>query len=172
MIQYIFGDGKGKTTSAIGSAIRMAGIGKSVLITQFYKNNDSSEVQVLKSIKNIEYVSQTMSFTLFEDNEEVLKKLSDSYVNLLKGIIDKSNEKEYGMIVLDEFQYLYEKSFSDLEKIKIKKWLKDVSINTEVVITGHSINEELLILSDYVSEIKKIKHPYDKGIDARKGVEY
>ena len=169
MIQYYYGDGKGKTTAAVGSAIRMAGNGGKVLFAQFYKNGDSSEVKILKSLDNIEYKMSLVKYSLFEDDKGTLDKINQEYLLLIQEIKEEIKSDNISMVVLDEIQYLYE---TTIDKEDFNKWIKEISTDVEVILTGHSLSEELINISDYVSEIKKIKHPFDKGIDARKGIEY
>ena len=165
MVQVYYGLGKGKTTCAVGAAIRMAGAGKKVLFLQFFKNGSSSECNILKSLDNIYFFVPDEKYQLFKNitskKQELLK---NSYNNLLNNI-----NKNYDMVVLDEI----------LDAVKLNiitiKTVEDLFFNfknTEFVLTGHQKIPEIFEQSDYITEFKEEKHPFKKGIFARKGIEY
>lgn len=169
MIQAYFGTGKGKTTAAIGGAIRFSGSGSNVLFVQFLKNNDSSEFNCLKDISGIDFMCADERYELFDNRDKRrFSELSGSYNRLLfedvKGVLNS-----YGMIVLDEV--LDAVTFGYIGEDKLLELLKSLC-DTEVILTGHSISEKIKDICDYVSEIREIKHPYSKGALPRKGIEF
>lgn len=169
-IHIYTGDGKGKTTTATGLSIRFAGNGGKVLFTQFLKDGSSSEIGVLKTITGITVESCTRSFGFsFLMNEEEKKEAAAYYSEHLQKILKQAVENGYGMLVLDEVIGAYNIPFID--RGVLLAFLKQKPEELEVVMTGREPAEELLELADYVSEIKKIKHPFDKGIPARDGIE-
>lgn len=161
------GNGKGKTTAAIGLTIRAVGSGMKVLFVQFFKNSHSSEIKILKNISNIDYMSPSKVFGRYKNmNDEQREETKTIYNNLLMEVIEKS--KNYDMIILDEVISTY--NYEMIDKIVLLDWVKNKSC--EIVLTGRNPADELIEIADYVSEVKKIKHPYEKGIHARKGIEF
>ena len=170
MIHAYIGDGKGKTTAAVGLAVRYAGCGKKVEIIQFLKDGSSSECEILKNafIKVTSFMSTDSKF-FWEMNDEEKKHLkSEMQEAFLYAKNVASNDTD--MIVLDEICGAVENGL--IEKYELAEFLKNYGREKEIVITGRTICEEIIEISDYVSEIRKIKHPYDKGITAKKGIEY
>jgi adenosylcobyric acid synthase len=162
------GDGKGKTTASTGLAVRCAGAGHKVLMYQFIKNNDSSEVESLGRLPGITRVpSLPMKKFTFMMDEEEKAELKDKNDAKLEELIALS--RAYDMIVLDEAVYAIDKGL--LSEEKVLEWLKNKPRNLEVVLTGRNPSEKLQAAADYVSEIKKIKHPFDMGLSSRVGIE-
>ena len=178
-MQYYYGDGKGKTTAAIGSAIRMAGTGKKVIVCQFFKNGDSNEVKILKSIPNITYVDNKIKYNMIlrrltDEDKLYLKNVAKSYVETLEEVMRMAGkDPEVKMVILDEFDYLYKLSKGNKELLsKLHECIIGLDGNCELIITAHEAIPKLVDWSIYVTEFKKIKHPYDYGKKAREGVEY
>lgn len=154
MIQIYYGFGKGKTSSAIGAGMRAKGAGYDVLFVQFLKDNKSSELNVLP-------------FDIYEAPESLPFNPDKSYeewVNNALGYIKSSNAQ---MIILDEFIDVVDKFVSTEDAVDLIK-----NIKGEVIITGHREVKELFDIADYITFFEKIKHPYDKGVNARLGIEY
>ena len=150
------GDGKGKTTAAVGLAVRAAGCGRKVLITRFLKTDHSGEVAALGLIPGITVTPCEKSFGFtFRMTEEQKKEAAVYYTALLDRTLKKAAKGGYHMLVLDEIMAVM-----------------NCGLVLEVVMTGREPSEELISLADYVSEIRKVKHPYDQGISAREGIEY
>ncbi len=170
MIHAYIGDGKGKTTAAIGLAVRFAGCGKKVEIVQFLKDGTSSECELLKDIFiNVTSFMKPDSKFFWEMDEDEKKTLAGE---MKKAFIYAENlaEKDTDMIVLDEICGAVENGL--IERERLIKFLKKYGKEKEIVITGRTVCDEIVELSDYVSEIRKLKHPFDKGIRAKKGIEY
>ena len=169
LIHLYCGDGKGKTTAAVGLAIRAAGAGKKVLFTQFYKNGSSSEVPVLREIENIETMHCPVSYGFYKNMSETQKmQAKHDYGVLLDDVLKKAESME--VLVLDEVVSAC--NHGTVSENKIVAFLENKPQWLEVVLTGREPSPRLMELADYISEIKKIKHPFDKGIAARKGVEF
>lgn len=164
------GNGKGKTTAAVGLGIRCAGSGGRVLFSQFLKDNKSSELSVLKGIENIqlELCGETFGF-YFRMSEETKQQAKETYGNYLETILAAAGTGEYQMLIMDEIIATYHYEFIDRQRLL--EFLRHKPEQLEVVLTGRDPAEELIELADYVSEIVKVKHPYDQGIPARKGIE-
>ncbi|ADL51954.1 cob(I)yrinic acid a,c-diamide adenosyltransferase [Clostridium cellulovorans] len=164
------GDGKGKTTAAMGLCIRAAGSGKKVVIYQFLKNNTTSEIDSLNRIPNITRIEgkDKMKFT-FTMTEEEKEELKNYYNEKFKEIVDFVQKTNAELLFLDEIIYAILNNV--FEEENLIEFLNKKPKTLEVVLTGRNPSEELIELADYVSEIKKIKHPFEKGIPSRKGIE-
>ena len=168
MIHIYTGDGKGKTTAAMGLALRCAGSGMRVLVTQFFKNGVSGEVKALSSVPGVDYRCVEEYFGRFSQmTEEEKTEASDKYHALLESCMRDIDS--YDMLVLDEVVSAYRLDFVDREKL-----LEFLGKNKdkEIILTGRDPSPELCELADYITEMKKIRHPYDKGIRARRGIEF
>ncbi len=170
MIHTYIGDGKGKTTAATGLAVRYAGCGKRVEIVQFLKDGTSSECELLKNIFiNVTSFMKPDSKFFWEMNQEEkenLKKEMQKAFSYAEYLADNNTD----MIVLDEICGAVENGH--IERLQFIEFLKNYGKEKEIVITGRTVCDDVIELSDYVSEIRKIKHPYDQGINAKKGIEY
>lgn len=170
LIHIYEGDGKGKTTAAVGLSIRCAGNGGKVLFTQFLKDNQSSEIKILNSIPQIEFIPSSEYFGFYSRmTEETKIRAKEVYNNLLASVIQKASKEDYQMLVLDEIIATYNYKLIDVNLIL--DFLKNKPDHLEIVMTGRNPADELLDLADYVSKIVKIKHPYDKNVPARAGIE-
>lgn len=165
------GDGKGKTTAAVGLAVRMAGSGGRVLFFQFLKNNSSSERKILENTENIELLAgaDKVKFT-FRMTEEEKTAARTFYAEKIEKIQDMCQSGSYDMVVLDEAIGAVEKGIAD--KDAVLSLIKLLKGKTEVVMTGRNPCAEMIELADYVTEMKKIKHPFDRGIKGRFGIEF
>lgn len=175
LIHLYHGDGKGKTTAAIGLAMRVAGYGKRVLFVQFLKDDQSGEVAVLKEMPRVWYFSDCdMPKEFYHNmNEEQKQALCISQRKLFENMRQSLSLiplEEVGLLVLDELTYVY--AWGILDKEDVLSFLKNKPETLEVVITGRNPERELLDLADYVTEMKMEKHPFSKGTSARKGIEY
>lgn len=170
LIHIYCGDGKGKTTAAVGLAIRAAGAKQKVLFTQFFKCGDSSEISVLKQLDSITVHVCTTRHGFFKNmNAEQRAKATADYTNLFADII-KQAENGIGLLVLDEV--ISASNYGVVPMERLIDFLKNKPAELEVVLTGRNPADELLALADYVTEMKKIKHPFDRSIMARKGIEF
>ena len=166
MVHLYCGDGKGKTTAAMGLAMRFAGSGGKVLVFQFLKDNTSSERMSMSHIEKVTLIEGPEHIKFVWDmTEEEKENVKQYYSNVLGKL---SDTKDYGMVILDEAVaavntgLIEEKRLIELMKLQPEK---------EWVITGREPVEQLKEIADYVTEMIKIKHPFDKGIKARKGIE-
>lgn len=170
LIHIYCGDGKGKTSAAVGLAVRAAGAGQRVLFTQFFKNGDSSELTVLRELDNVEVLTcKTRYGFLWEMDEAERAEAKKDYSALLESALEKAR-RGVDMLVLDEAV-----SAGNLEVIEEKKlldFLRGKPAELEVVLTGRYLSAALLGCADYVTEMKKLRHPYDRGVGARRGIEF
>jgi cob(I)alamin adenosyltransferase len=170
MIHIYCGDGKGKTTAALGLSLRAAGSGMKVVIIQFLKNHKTSELNLLQTIPNITVLrgkeGKAFSFAMTEKEKEKSKQLHSE--NLLAGIaLIKSGNCD--MLVLDEAIGAYNRDLIDRQLMQ--NLLQQKPEHLELVLTGRNPEQWMIDCADYVSEIKKVKHPFDKGIKSRIGIE-
>lgn len=166
-----YGYGKGKTTAALGLALRAAGSGKNVIIVQFLKSSNTSELKSLQLLPSITVLRGTAAKGFVRDMTpeqlEETKKIQNA--NLIKAI-ELVKEGGCDLLILDEALDAYQLGllnsdvFLDLVNNKPEA--------LELVITGHKPEESIISRADYVTEMVKIKHPYDNGIAARKGIEF
>lgn len=170
-IHIYCGDGKGKTSAALGLAVRAAGRGKKVLLVRFLKNDDSGELAVLHAIPqvNIFPCERTFGF-VFRMTGEEKKAAALFYRDYFAGACRKAVEEAYDIVIFDEL--IGACNYQMVPEADICKFLEERPQTMEVVLTGRDPKEALTAAADYVSEIKMIKHPYTKGLKAREGIEY
>ena len=168
-VQIYTGNGKGKSTAAIGQAVRAAGFGLKTYIAQFMKEYNYNELNSLK------HLSEWITIEQFGGDEFVYKKELPSEEELAKaqkGLLtarEKMLSGNYDLIILDEaivaiyFKLLEIQVLVELIKIKPE--------NVELILTGRYCPEELIELADLVTEMKEVKHYYQKGIISRRGIE-
>ena len=173
------GDGKGKTTAAIGQAVRAAGRGKKVLIARFLKTDESGEVTALAGIAGITVLPCEKTFGFYSQMTEAQRQSAREYYSeLLRRAWRQAEEESCDMLVLDEVMAACRYGLADENELiqKLEELRREdrnlESWRPEVIMTGREPSERLVELADYVSEIRKIKHPYDRGIAAREGIEY
>lgn len=168
-IHIYCGDGKGKTTAATGLAVRAAGAGKKVVFTQFFKDGRSSEMNVLRGVQNIHLIHcKTVRGFWSRMDQRQRKQASEDYTKLFADVIEAAKDSD--LLVLDEI--LSACNHGAVEETTVTAFLSGKPENLEVVLTGRNPSEALLAFADYVTEMRKIKHPYDRGVAARKGIEF
>ena len=164
MIHIIEGDGKGKTSAAIGISMRAAGHGFPVLFIQFLKDDGSGEISVMKSIPEVTICHAPVNYGLtFQMTKQQLEKTAKECDKLMNIAI----ESEDYLIILDEV--IDALNVGLVDKGKLEQMLQK---DKEIVLTGRDAPKWLIEKAQYVSNIQKIKHPYDNGVIARKGIEY
>lgn len=172
MIHIYCGDGKGKTSAAIGLAVRAAGWGKKVLFARFLKNKESGELKILDSVSEITVLNPERSYGFYRTlSEEEKKEAGDMYRQLWEKIRNAVLKQNFDVLIIDEFMAAFRYGWIPQEgSVRFLKEEKPKEL--EIVLTGRDPDERLVELADYVSEIRKVKHPFDRGISARKGIEY
>lgn len=166
MVHVYTGSGKGKTTAALGLAIRAIGAGMKVYIGQFVKGMKYSELESLKTIENIKIEQHGLDCFINGDPTEDDIASAREGLEKVKSILQSG---EYNLVILDEaniatFYELF--SVDDLIDV-VDSRAEDV----EVVITGRKASEEIIEYADLVTEMKEIKHYYQQGVQAREGIE-
>ncbi len=182
LLQVYTGDGKGKTTAAMGTALRAAGHGLKVCIIQFLKGGGfTGEAIAFKKFKNVEYYQfgpsasyagkvkageKKVGKEFFTYTQEDLKNAKKALQLAKKNI----SSGKYSLVVMDELNVAI--NFGHLEVEDVLAVLKKRHPKTEVIVTGRGAKEELEEIADLVTEMKLIKHPFQKGILARWGIDY
>ena len=168
LVQIYTGDGKGKTTASLGLALRAAGRNFRIYIGQFMKTSGFGEHKALEKFSDqitVEQFGSGKYHTEGPPSEEDLKNAEEG----LRKIREAMLSKEYDIVIADEicvsqhFDLLSSKDIIDLIDVKPKE--------IELVLTGRNASEELIERADLVTEMKEIKHPYQEGVEARKGIE-
>ena len=172
LIHIYYGDGKGKTTAALGLALRAAGCGKNVVIVEFIKNWACGEHNSISQISNIKLFRGKAAGGKFihEMNEEEKQDTKASQNECLKSALKLVETGKCDILILDEATDAQELGMLDTELLEALIYSKPESL--ELVITGHKPDVRLLTHADYATEMVKRKHPYDEGISARQGIEF
>jgi len=170
LILLYTGNGKGKTTAALGQAIRAAGHGFKIIIIQFIKNLEhTGEIKAAKNIlaDHLEIHPMGTGFTWdAKDPEEVRLAAVEGWKLARRKIAGN----RYKMVILDELTYPL--NYGLLDEDEVLACLKDKPTGVHIVITGRDANQRLIDLADLVTEMREIKHPYQKGGKAIKGIEF
>lgn len=171
MKHIYYGDGKGKTTAAIGLTVRAAGSKMKVLFVQFLKTEFSGERHILSHTENVTltFCPLELKFTFDMDDKEKAQA-----AKIFKGIFDNAVTtaltEKYDMVVLDEvFEAINAHMLSESE---VYEFITNAPSSMEIVMTGHNPPQKFMDCADYITEFKKIKHPYDRGITGRIGIEF
>lgn len=168
-IHMYYGDGKGKTTAAVGQVIRAAGSGLKVLVFQFMKDNTSSERNILEKIPNVTCLpGRNHVKFLSQMNGEEKAELTHYNNKALDEIVKFCTP--FDVLFMDEALCAVQNRI--LSEKKLLSFLQHKPHGLEVILTGHTLTDALLAEADYVTEMKKIRHPYDQGHLAREGIEY
>ena len=169
LVHIYYGDGKGKTTAAMGQAIRAAGSGLDVLVFQFMKDNTSSERKILEEIPNITLLpgKRHMKFFNQMNSEEKVE-----YRHYNTKALDEIAKfcVNFDVLVLDEAVCAVDLEL--LSEEKLVNFIKHKPRGLEVIMTGHHVSDALFETADYVTEMTKVKHPFDQGKRAREGIEF
>jgi len=175
LVQIYTGDGKGKTTAAFGLALRAAGQGNKVLIYQFLKPEslDTGERFSLKlgAVRiRVESLDIEWDMATSFDDEKKVAEAKAAISEALERLAQTAEKRFYDVLILDEIVFCLSKGLAKLEDIKNLIGRKDSAV--EIVMTGRGATKELISIADLVTEMKNIKHPFNSGLGARKGIEY
>lgn len=169
LVQVFTGDGRGKTTAALGAVIRALGHGLRVCIVFFMKGEyPYGECKILSQLPDVKIArfgsQQFIDPTNIkpEEKEQARQALAVAREAVLSG--------SYDLVVLDEVNLAVAWKLVELDEVI--KLIGDKPRNVELILTGRKADTKLIQLADLVTEMLKIKHPYDEGVKARKGIEY
>jgi len=171
LIQVYTGDGKGKSTAAIGQAVRAAGHGFKVGFISFFKDPEAfgyGEYKSLKKlgIKTFLFTKKHPHFNKELNPNDVCRECSEA----LEFIKELFQDPSWDMLVLDEINIAVRDGF--LKKEEVLSLLEAKPEKLELVLTGRGVTEKIIEKADLVSEVKEVKHPYRQGIKSREGIEY
>ncbi len=173
LVQIYTGKGKGKTTAAIGQAIRARGRGLRILFVQFLKGKEGSgEIPLLQGLGIKVICKGEKDKWIFPDRlkQEEKKKIRLEWTHFLDEISRQAKAEKYDLVILDEINVaLY---YGLIDENKLIDFIRKKPTSLEIILTGRHASAELIELAHLVSEIKSIKHPLDAGMKARRGIEY
>ncbi len=170
LTHIIYGNGKGKTTSAVGCALRAKGSGMNVLFLSMMKDGTSSENALLEKCGiTLLHCDKRYPFT-FEMTGGQKAEQTACHNEMLQKALRACNNAQADMLVIDEFFDAYELDLCD--KALAEKIVFEKPLSIELVLTGHTVGEKFLAAADYLSFVENKKHPYEKGVPARKGIEF
>ena len=167
MIHVYTGEGKGKTTASVGLALRARGRGRKVLFVQFLKTEKAGEIDMMESlgidVRRYEDVKSPLFFP-----EVDIESTAQRVKKYLKEILDMAGD--YDMVVVDEFNNLVKTGF--LIEDEALRFIDSFPDDRELVLTGRGGTDRIVDRADYVTYFKLIKHPHQRGVKAREGIEY
>ncbi len=165
------GDGKGKSSAAFGTAFRAVGHGYNVAIVQFIKGKwRTGEMEIFKKFENITHIISGEGFTWDTQDKEVDIQAAKRGWEFAKSVITQKADKEYKLLVLDEFNLVLKYGFVELEEVL--NILKDKPDSLNIIITGRYAPDEIIEIADTVTVMEPRKHAFDSGIKAQKGIEF
>ncbi len=166
LLHLYYGDGKGKTTAAMGLALRALGSGKRVVVLQFLKGGQSGEIPLLEQLGVKIYRGKAGQKFVFQMNDaEKAETRALQNANLAAAMAEPAD-----LLILDEAGSAWELDMAD--KALLQQAVLQRPAGQECVLTAHAAPQWMLDAADYVTEMKCLRHPYQKGIAARKGIEY
>ena len=169
LVHIYCGNGKGKTTTGMGLCTRAAGYGYKVLIYQFMKNNKTSERKILEAVPGITCLPG-------RDQVKFVSRMNGDEKAELRHYNNKALDEivkfctNFDVLVLDEA--LCAIHLNVLSEEKIRSFLEHKPRGLEVILTGHEVSQDMLDLADYATMMMKVKHPYDRKVMAREGIEF
>ncbi len=169
LVQVYTGNGKGKTSAAFGLALRAIGRGLKVYIIQFIKGGfDYGELYIIDKLPNLKLKAfgRGKFVTQKPPGKEDIK-LAEEALQLAKGVVES---REYDLVILDEINVALNLKLISLEKVL--ELVRSKPKHVELVLTGRYAPSEIIEAADLVTEMREVKHPYNKGFQARKGIEY
>jgi cob(I)alamin adenosyltransferase len=167
MIQVYTGEGKGKTTASVGLAVRARGRGKRVLFVQFLKTEEAGEIEMMKALGIDLLRYDDVRSPLFYPDVDI-ESTAQRVRQYLKVISEKIHD--YDLVVIDEFNNLLKTGI--LREKEALEFIESFPPDRELVITGRGATDKIIDRADYVTYFQMIKHPHQKGLKAREGIEY
>jgi cob(I)alamin adenosyltransferase len=169
LVQVFTGNGKGKTTAAIGSVLRAVGQGFRVFIVFFMKGDyPYGEQKALAQLPNV--TTARFGFQSFVDPDNVKPEEKEEAEKALKTAREAMESREYDIVVLDEVNIAAAWGLVDIDEVV--ELVRSKPETVELILTGRYANERLIELADLVTEMKEVKHPYQKGILSRRGFDH
>ncbi len=170
LLHIYCGDGKGKTTAALGLTLRAAGSGLYVVFAQFLKSWNTGELTSLKKLENVTVLRSEKPFPFTDKmTEQQMTEIKEIHNEIFMKASEMASNGKCDLLVLDEIISTYNYEFID--KAIVDGFLEKRPSGVELVLTGRNPSDEFVEMADYVSEVRKVKHPFDAGVMARKGIE-
>ena len=170
MIHIYTGDGKGKTTAAVGISVRARGSGLCVLFAQFFKEKTGhGEIPLMQGMGIETLVFDSVKSPLFNPDID-RKELAAEVMKALANVSERIGSKHYDLVVLDEFICLMTEGV--LSETDAVDFLRAKPADIEIVLTGNGARDSFIDHADYVTFMKNIKHPFVRHTVARKGIEF
>jgi len=175
IVQVYTGDGKGKTTAALGLALRAAGQGLMVVIYQFLKppalaTGDRQVLQTMSAKIRLETIDVPWDLTTSLTDQKACAQMAVAIGQALDQAGQLAEQGLCDVLILDEIVFCLAKGLTRIEDIR--RLIHRTNRNVEVLMTGRGATPELIDLADLVTEMRNVKHPFDKGLSARRGIEY
>ena len=169
LIHIYCGDGKGKTTASLGLSLRAAGFGLRVLYVQFFKDGTSSEFALLEQCGRVTFLRPEKKFGFFFTLSDAEKAEARTFytAHFRRAA---AMARDYDLLVLDEMMSTL--AHGVVDEAEVLAFLKSKPEGLEVVMTGRNPSPAMCDAADYITEMRKVKHPFDQGITARQGIEY
>ncbi|MEC7372810.1 MAG: cob(I)yrinic acid a,c-diamide adenosyltransferase [Thermoproteota archaeon] len=166
------GNGKGKTTAALGMALRAVGYEHKVCMLQFIKGSwHYGEIDSSKKLEpNFELIPVGKGFVGILDDNSPREEHEKYAAEAVKICREKIFSGKYDVVILDEVNYAINLDLIDVQDII--KIIKEKPFELDLVLTGRNVREEIVELADLVTEMKEIKHPFKSGIKAKKGIDF
>jgi cob(I)alamin adenosyltransferase len=169
LVQVFTGDGKGKTSAAIGTVIRALGHGLKVYIAFFMKGDyPYGERKILAKLPGV--TLESFGSSQFIDPENIKPEEKQAAQEALAAARRAMLSGEYDLVVLDEVNIAV--AFNLVEVEAVLRFIEEKPEGVELILTGRQADRELVRVADLVTECLKIKHPYDSGVEGREGFEY
>ena len=169
MTHYYYGDGQGKTTAALGMAVRAAGHGLPVCVVEFLKGSFSGEVQTLGMLPQVTLMRLPKDYGFsFQMTENQKTQVTSLHNQMLLDAALWAEQNPDGLLILDEIGDVLELGLAD-EQLVRQLVMHPLA---EQVYTGHGEQPLFADYADYVTECRCVRHPYQTGIPARQGIEY
>lgn len=164
------GDGKGKTTASLGLILRSLGWGNKVCMIQFIKGyREIGELKFAENCENFEFIQVSNTDRLSISEKDVLDRKTDAET-ALEIAKEKVFSGEYDLVVLDEINGAV--FYNLVNESDVLNLIEHRNEKTELILTGSPVSSKILESADYATEMKKIKHPYDKGVPARRMIDF
>lgn len=171
MNHIYMGEGKGKTTAAVGLAVRCAGHGRRVLFSQFLKPATSGELEVLSEMEYMQLlVCPAYGGFTWQMSDEDKQDMRSVYERYLWDIVRVILQGNFRMLIMDEI--IGACSAGLVDEDYLWECLEQLPDDLEIVMTGRYPSDRMLEWADYITEMKKVRHPFDQGVEARKGIEF
>lgn len=171
LLHIYTGDGKGKTTAGMGQALRALGHGHKVVITQYLKDGTSGELTALSTFPNaILHEGVAMRGFVYTRTPEQREKLAQQYLQALEELILVIEREQPFLTLLDELNVAL--SLGLVAPSDATRLIDTALLYGDVVVTGRHASEALIARADYVTRMEAVKHPFDNGMQARRGIEF